>query len=382
MPLALLKDGTSTRGIIGLLALEAAVIFAGITSSFWMEEWRQRQDDRETYRHLLEEIYYNAVVDEADGPIGIAANNLALKDAMELTVLGTAELTDAELYDRLDHIFGPVWVSFSNAGYERLRNTSLSIPFDETMFRLDNSYEDFVSLEESVAGLHREIGELRAQYWRSEGMISCTGAASNDGTTILMDRAYMSEIRTLFYPDGGCVTQAENEARARELMEQTDFRNAVRQVIDLRQEVAWALGLQLEIIADLKAAIELRIPEVSLPVVSMELMSWPEVTTEETERRTPMERTGPHTWETTAELTDGFMKFRANEDWALNWGAPFPHIIDAPGFLWNSERVRIEDVFPAGEAYFNGMNLPVPAGTYRVTFNSRTGAYSFERVEP
>ena len=197
-----------------------------------------------------------------------------------------------------------------------------------------------------------------------------------------MDRAYMSEIRDLFYPEGECVTQAENEARARELLQRPEFRNAVRQVIDLRQNVAWALGLQLDVIADLKAAIELRIPDVSLPVVSMELMSWPEVTTAETERRTPMERTGPHEWEATVELTDGFIKFRANEDWSINWGAPFPHIIDAPSFLWNSDRIRVEDVFPAGEGAFNGMNLPVRAGTYHVTFNSRTGEYAFEAAEP
>jgi len=382
MPLALAKEGTSPRKIIGMLALEAAVIFAGITASFWMEEVRQQRDDRETYRHLLEEIYYNAVVDESQVPIGIAQNNLALKDAMQLAVLGNADLTDAELYDRLDHIFDGVWISFSNAGYDRLSNTSLSIPFDETMFRLGNTYETFVGLEGNIEDLNDEIAELRARHWRSAGPISCTGAASNDGTTILMDREYMSEVRDLFYPGGECITQAENEALARELLARPDFRNAMRQIIELRQNAAWSLGLQLEAIARLKAAIELRIPDVSLPVVSMELMSWPEVTTVETERQTPMTRTGPHTWEATAELTDGFIKFRANEDWSLNWGAQFPYMIDAPHFVWNSDRIRVEDVFPSGEAHFNGMNVPVRAGTYRVTFNSRTGEYAFQPVEP
>jgi hypothetical protein len=382
MPLALAKEGTSPRKIIGLLALEAAVIFAGITSSFWMEELRQQRDDQKTYGRLLEEIYYNAVVDESQIPIGIAQNNLALKDAMQLTVLGDADLSDEELYDRLDHIFDGVWISFTNAGYDRLSNTSLSIPYDETMFKLGNSYETFVGLETIMGDLNDEIGELRARHWRSAGPISCTGAASNDGTTILMDREYMSEVRDLFYPGGECITQAENETLARELLARPDFRNAVRQVIELRQNAAWALGLQRDEIARLKAAIELRMPDVSLPVVSMELMSWPQVTTVETERQTPMRQTGPHAWETTAELADGFIKFRANRDWSLNWGAPFPYMIDAPNFVWNSDRIRLEDVFPSGEAHFNGMNLPVRAGTYRVTFNSRTGEYAFDPVGP
>jgi hypothetical protein len=40
--------------------------------------------------------------------------------------------------------------------------------------------------------------------------------------------------------------------------------------------------------------------------------------------------------------------------------------------------VRVEDVFPAGTAHLNGMNLPVRAGIYRVRFNVRTGEYTFE----
>ena len=162
-------------------------------------------------------------------------------------------------------------------------------------------------------------------------MISCTGAASNDGTTILMDRPYMAEIRTLMYPDGGCITQAENEATARDLLREPSFRNALRQVIDIRQNAAWLLGGHRMVIEDLQAAIEARMPDVGLPIASMELISWPTVTTEDTERQNAMQRTGTHTWETTAELADGFIKFRGNDDWSINWGAPFPYMIDAPG---------------------------------------------------
>jgi hypothetical protein len=379
MPLALLKQGHDKPKIVGLLVLEALVIFAGITSSFWIEEWRQQREDLETYRHLLEEIYYNTVIDEAGLPINIAGNNLALKDALHLT-LETGELPDAELYDRLDHIFGGVGASFSNAGYVRLSNTSLSIPFDETMLTLDNAYESFVGLEGGLEALDDEIDELRTQHWRSAGMISCTGAASNDGTTILMDRPYMAEIRTLMYPDGDCITRADNEAAARALLRRPAFRNALRQVIDIRQDAAWLMGIHWSLLEGLQAAIEARLPDVGLPIASMELVSWPLTATEQTERRAPMRQMAPHIWEVTVDLSDGFIKFRANDDWSINWGAPFPYMIDAPGFLWNSDRVKVEDVFPTGVAHFNGMNLPVRGGAYRVTFNSRTGNYSFEAV--
>lgn len=220
MPLAFMQNGMSNRRIAGLLFLEAAVIFAGITGSFWMEEWRQQREDQRTYRHLLEEIYYNTAIAEAELPISIAANNLALKDALELTVLGSSQLEDTELYDRLGHIFDGVGAAFRTAGYVRLSNTSLAIPFDETLLILDNTYEDFAGLERGLMSLNTEIAELRGRHWRSAGMISCTGAASNDGTVILMERPYMTEIRSLMYPDDNCITEAENAARARELLGQ------------------------------------------------------------------------------------------------------------------------------------------------------------------
>ena len=50
------------------------------------------------------------------------------------------------------------------------------------------------------------------------------------------------------------------------------------------------------------------------------------------------------------------MKFRANSDWGVNWGAAD---------------------FPSGIGVANGPNIPVPFGGYLVTFNCATGAYNF-----
>lgn len=382
MPLALLKQEQSTARILGLLVLEAAVIFAGITASFWMEEWRQSRDDLDTYHHLLEEIYYNAVIDESRLPLAIAGNNLALKDALEMSVLDSELPPDPELWRRLEHIFWASATGINDAGYVRLSNTSLSIPFDETMITLDDAFASLTGLRGAMEDGDRQIEALRAAHWRSAGMVSCWGAASDDGSTVLMDRPYMAEIRKLLYPDGVCITQAENDSLARDLVTSPGFRNALRQVIDLRQGTAWLIGWQAGAIESIKSAIEMRLPDVSLPIASMELINWPAgETTERTEDQTPMRRSGPHTWEVTLELPDGFIKFKANEDWSINWGAPFPTMIDAPGFLWSSDQVRVEDVFPSGAADLHGMNLPIRGGHYRVSFNSQTFEYQFEEVE-
>ncbi len=51
------------------------------------------------------------------------------------------------------------------------------------------------------------------------------------------------------------------------------------------------------------------------------------------------------------------MKFRANSDWATNWGGAD---------------------FPSGTATPDGPNIPVPYGNYLVSFNCSTGSYSFQ----
>ncbi len=65
----------------------------------------------------------------------------------------------------------------------------------------------------------------------------------------------------------------------------------------------------------------------------------------------------PVIWKGTYELNEGEAKFRANYDWAINWGGPD---------------------FPGGIAVQDGANIPVAAGRYKITFNSLTGEYYFE----
>jgi hypothetical protein len=54
---------------------------------------------------------------------------------------------------------------------------------------------------------------------------------------------------------------------------------------------------------------------------------------------------------------DGDVKFRADSNWTVNWGA-----VD----------------FPVGIGTQDGPNIPATAGTYGIVFNSATGEYSFE----
>ncbi|MEP6792818.1 MAG: T9SS type A sorting domain-containing protein [Saprospiraceae bacterium] len=61
-------------------------------------------------------------------------------------------------------------------------------------------------------------------------------------------------------------------------------------------------------------------------------------------------------WKLRVVLTDGELKFRANHDWTVNWGAAD---------------------FPFGVGIRDGVNIPVTAGEYNVYFSSFTGQYAF-----
>ena len=55
-------------------------------------------------------------------------------------------------------------------------------------------------------------------------------------------------------------------------------------------------------------------------------------------------------------VTDGFVKFRRDLSWTINWGG---------------------NTFPSGQGIPNGDNIPTVAGTYDVTFNLSNATYTF-----
>lgn len=78
----------------------------------------------------------------------------------------------------------------------------------------------------------------------------------------------------------------------------------------------------------------------------------------------------PHNWVGSAiALTEGQLKFCANDDWADSWGG-----------TGNDGDVNVADQ-NSGKTVYNGKNMFAPAGTYNVFFNDITGEYVFQIVE-
>lgn len=68
----------------------------------------------------------------------------------------------------------------------------------------------------------------------------------------------------------------------------------------------------------------------------------------------------PDLWKADVQLTNGKVKFRANHSWDVNWGGT---------------------TFPEGTGVPGGSDIAVTEGTYRVSFNTTTLAYNFQKLE-
>lgn len=73
-----------------------------------------------------------------------------------------------------------------------------------------------------------------------------------------------------------------------------------------------------------------------------------------------MTQVTPHNWYVVATVTDGGLKFRANADWGINWGA----------------ELTVSDSDFYGKGVQDGANITVPAGTYAFYINDITGDFA------
>src|SRR5690606_13877734 len=72
-------------------------------------------------------------------------------------------------------------------------------------------------------------------------------------------------------------------------------------------------------------------------------------------------KTDKFTWTVTTYLNAGELKFRAMDDWAVNWGA---------------------DTYPTGTGTNNGPNIPIPdAGYYKLTLDDASGEYVITKLD-
>jgi hypothetical protein len=377
-----------------LLLLEIAAIFIGITASFWVDEWREERQDTATFHRILGEIYYDIIRDESFMTGWAATNNQRLQYAANLTLRDTEsplldDMTQEEtevLFQVLDGVFFANESSLTLGGYSRLTNTALNIPVNDIQLALDNLYGMLIDANETSAGQLAELRELRTLHWYGSGVIPCRDFL--EGWQFLGKELEELDLLNQVSPahqairrDDECLSKPFNHEVAIQAVEDETFRTALRQAIRIRLDIASELAWQRTVAGWIRWRLEDYLPDISLPIETLGIIGSATGAEWNQSEAIAMQRLGPNDWVLDISLTEGEVKFLANHEWTMNWGAPRPWVATGSGPGFEAGLVSLEDVFPSGTAWFNGPNIPVRAGHYRVRFNPQSGRYSFEPLD-
>lgn len=371
------------------LLLEIIAIFIGITASFLVDDWREERQDTETFHRILGEIYYDIIRDESLLVETATFNNRSLQAAGALAVsddgapAGLRDEEAAQLFETLSYVFFFPTRSMTVGGYSRLSNTALAVAVNDIQLTLDNLYQLLDNADENLRRLQAELDELGARHLRARGGVSCRDLGSgllNEADRAALDLPGMLEAAGRATRRGDvCLTSEINARIAREALSDETFHTALREAIEIRQQIATQLAFQRGLAASIRWSLEEYLPDITLPIESIGLIGSATPAEWEPTEALPMTRLGPNDWVLETTLMDGEVKFLANFAWTMNWGAQRPWVARAGTFA--PRQVALEEAFPAGKAWFTGLNIPVRAGHYRVRFNTQSGEYSFESLE-
>ncbi len=377
MLLARLLGWIKEHQTFNIFLLEILAVFIGISGSLYVDKWRQQQDDYETLDRELRNLYYELSRNVSNDSVANNINVDATRSTILLTFGDWRNLSDEEL---LDHFRNATFVYAPNLEAVELRanNSTLSIPFSGVLAQIEASLSD-LNMVIALAALNVE--EI---YSDSRHLIKAANivlpAAFEAG---FRDEDLVDDVEALFDITGGIssefVADEHNIATIRSAIEDPQVQMKLRQLITLRQHNGLNILTLVQFKRDILEAIRRYAPDISVPFVEVGIdgsatrFGW--------QTYLPMRQDGadPDVWHTTLDLVDGSVKFRADRAWVVNWGSS----VSEAGIGENMWEFAgdVSAAFPTGTASLNGSNIPVRAGRYDISFNTRTLEYSFELVE-
>ena len=369
------------------LGLEIVAIFIGITASFWVEEWREERADYEILDYALEAIYYDSLRDQAWIRWEISNNNQRIALTRDLVFGDIESLGHEQIAFYIAFAFSQSSFNPNLSGYEGLRSAELGLPFDSTMQRIAYAYDNAYFLYLDALQERLQDGRDLAQRTFSDyGFITNYPVLTFDAPAAvvrqmpILDLPQHAGIKNRLYDGDVFLPDEVNLQQLQSLLDSGRLQQILRQLIQIRLDQNYQFAQVYSAAELIQVAVRERLPNPKLPIQNLGLRGsaidgvW--VRTEHLER----EDNGSW-WSGEVELEDGMVKFLANESYAISWGVepdwtkvePFR---DTTHFLGDPATV-----FPTGTAVFDGQNIPVTAGRYRVRFNEDTFEYAFERVD-
>lgn len=377
MLLARLLGWIKSHKTFHIFTLEVLAVFIGITASLFIDDWRQRQQDREILDHLLEAAHYNAMQDDSMLRRVLGLCNAALEDTLWLLYGEVSAASDEELLRRYQNasLLAGLWDV--QPGYQRLLNTSLSIPFDHTMAELDFLFRQVSLSTETLNETHARMAAIQRE------LLAAAELSDNPSTVVMFPilgrwNEEVGRLGDIFVSHDGRAADLTNAVAVRAALETPGVRRLLRELVGMRFIYNATIIAFGDANDDIIASIRAYDPDVTLPVGVIELIG--DATSVGWERGLPMTRDSgnPNVWRLRVRLTDGTVKFRADNNWSTNWGAP-NRAENTTTFMFEFGGDP-SAVFPQGTAEFGGLNIPVEAGTYDLIFKSQSFEYSFDRV--
>jgi hypothetical protein len=325
---------------------EIVLVVAGILIALQINNWNEKNKQRENFGLALEQIY-NEIDVQAQSQVLMFETTLGQLDYIDLLLAKPEKIPDAIL---------PFVLFFVDSGGnigdilynqpDKFRSIMAVDPGDISQIRIEKQIASFMD----------------NHFWRfdvQEGLIAPflyeAGIPIPPLIFGLTDRDNFQAVDTAFY------TVPERET-VRNLLKDEKIRTALRTLradrvkittIHLANMLADAASVQ-QLISQFNPKVRLLYNEVG--IIGTAIAGYEGVSS------TPMTLTNAELslWETDLYLKKGTVKFRTRNNWKQNWGGKS---------------------FPRGNAIFYWENIPVEEGYYHIELNLMDKTYSFTKKE-
>lgn len=372
-----------------IFVLEILAVFIGITASLLIDDWRQSRDDRIRLRETLVEIHANVLEERVDYQYKAARLTAAAKETGRVAGLGegipAANETELAFGLILDEPFYPT----QPPGLARLISSDLLGNYPELQKDLDYAFRYLQDQLRNNEKMLEATTNLQVRVLLASGAILAQGDPTtfdHPETQNALEQRWLDVVNVGYSAAGDRSVAEHNSAALHTATNDKDFRALLTTLMSLHIDGAteawkmegWA-NYVVETIEEFDPSIRPRFGEIGLDGTA----TGKGFSSAGNSLSVPMRRSNddPDVWVLTADLVAGDLKFRADNSWDFSWGAPTTYRnISSRGGRW-AFAGDPDDVFPQGTSELRGLDIPVRAGRYDVTFNSRTLEYSFRPTD-
>lgn len=301
------------------------IVFISVMLAFLTEDWRENRQDRDDYESVLREIQSNLHRDSIELNADSQGITYSLNGLSSLIDSATF-LEPSQAHKLVFDITKIRWPDFDYTGFEQLKNYR-SYPEDVELIASINAYYAWISF----LNQRKEFEDISPSMQLREYLIE-KGVSPPPFSMTFEDSLRLQEVFT----DRKFEILLKNLIWRRE--EQLNFYQ--------RAEYYCESALR-----------SFRGEAGELPVRTISLIGTG--AGEKWNAEIYLENAHGNLWETSTHLNEGYVKFRSNSSWVINWGSNF---------------------FPEGTGRQDGPDIPVKAGEYQIRFNSETGEYSFQHL--